>query len=277
MESAGLARHLLAWQLSGDQFARVRRIATDDHPYLRVPMPSNILITGISSGIGLGLGSHFLKTGHRVFGVSRRTPPDAIIASENLAFQTLDLRDQQSVQTRLAKLLDGIGELELVILNAGILGPIADLRDTPLAELQAIMNTNVWANKTVIDTLVGLSIGIRQVVTISSGAAVNGNRGWGGYSISKAALNMLTKLYAKENPAIHFAAVAPGLVDTAMQDQLCAMTDKTRQFPSLAALQSKRGGPEMPDPIALGPRLAQFLTSLPTRIESGEFIDIRHD
>ena len=38
----------------------------------------NILITGVSSGIGWGLAKHYLELGHTVFGLSRRTPKDLI-------------------------------------------------------------------------------------------------------------------------------------------------------------------------------------------------------
>ena len=53
---------------------------------------------------------------------------------------------------------------------------------------------------------------------ISSGAAVNGNRGWGGYSLSKAALNMLTKQASIDLAAlgIRVISLSPGWVRTEM-------------------------------------------------------------
>lgn len=237
-------------------------------------LPETVFITGVSSGIGLGLAEHYLAAGANVFGVSRRTPALSV-GQSRFHFAPLDLADAQAVKETLPQLLAELKRLDLVVLNAGVLGPIADLRDTPLDDLKQVMDVNLWANKTVLDSLLELPLSVRQVVAISSGAAVNGNRGWGGYSISKAALNMLIKLYAAENPSIHFAAVAPGLVDTAMQDQLCGMTDQTGIFPSLKVLQAKRGGPDMPRPAEIAPRLADYFEKLRDNLDSGEFTDIR--
>ena len=46
------------------------------------------------------------------------------------------------------------------------------------------MELNVWANKELIDTL-ALHAKVKQIVGISSGAAINGSKGWGSYSLSK--------------------------------------------------------------------------------------------
>ena len=78
------------------------------------------------------------------------------------------------------------------------------------------MKINVWSNKVICDWLLKSIPEIYQIVFMSSGAAVNGNRGWGSYSLSKATLNMLAKLYAAEAKQTHFSALAPGLVDTAI-------------------------------------------------------------
>lgn len=233
----------------------------------------NILITGVSSGIGHALAGHYLELGCNVYGVSRRRPD--LTDHERFHFQTLDLCDVPATMLQVPALLEGVVRLDLVILNAGVLGQIADMKDVSTDQLRSLMDSNVWSNKTLLDVLLAMPLKISQIVSMSSGAAVNGNRGWNGYSISKAALNMLTQLYSRENPQIHFAAVAPGLVDTAMQDQLCSMTDEVERFPSLGILQAKRGGPEMPTPDRLAPRLAEFFSQLPDRVESGQFVDIR--
>lgn len=233
-----------------------------------------VLITGVSSGIGHALAHEYLRRGWTVFGLSRRTP-DSLLVHKEFHFQTLDLTDPPAVMLQVPALVEATDKLDLVILNAGVLGRIADMSQVSIDELQSTMRTNVWANKTLLDVLLDGRRKVSQVVTISSGAAVNGNRGWNGYAISKAALNMLTQLYAAENRETHFSAVAPGLVDTAMQDQLCGMTDQVERFPSLGVLQAKRGGPEMPEAIQLAPRLADYLQQLPDHIESGDFVDIR--
>ena len=104
--------------------------------------------------------------------------------------------------------------------DVGGLGALV-LWELAVDEMKRVMEINVWANKTVLDWLHNSAVRVDQVVMISSGAAVLGNRGWGGYALSKAALNMLARLYAHEFPQTHLCALAPGIIDTAMMDYLC--------------------------------------------------------
>lgn len=178
-----------------------------------------VLITGVSSGIGHALAKDYLDEGARVWGASRRTPDD-LQQHPAFSFASLDLNLPVEIPAVLSRLLAGVEALDLVILNAGRLGEFGDLAEADLAELKTTMQINVWANKVLLDWLFQQKIALGQVVAVSSGASVNGNRGWSGYSISKAALNMLTRLYAKERPETHFCALAPGVVDTEIQDEL---------------------------------------------------------
>lgn len=236
-------------------------------------MERTILVTGVSAGIGHALARHYLDAGHRVLGCSRREPAE-LIANERFSFAPVDLGEPESATDVVAELMQSVDHLHLAILNAGILGSIRDLADADLPEMHKVLDVNLWANKVVIDALFATVGRIDQVVTISSGAAVNGNRGWGAYSISKAALNMLTKLYAAERPETHFCALAPGIVDTAMQETLCGSEPDDR-YPSVAGLRSKRGTPDMPDPTTAAPHLATAIDRLPTTVTSGDFADVR--
>jgi NAD(P)-dependent dehydrogenase (short-subunit alcohol dehydrogenase family) len=233
----------------------------------------NVLITGVSSGIGHALAQSFLENGVRVFGVSRRKPED-LLEHQRFMFLTLDLTDYNAVADALPELLEDVGSLDLVVLNAGILGRITDLSDASLDELKRTMEINLWANKMLIDELLDNGLRISQIVAISSGASINGHRGWSGYSLSKAALNMLIKLYAAENPETHCCALAPGLVDTAMQDYLASLPDDER-YPSLERIRSRRGTSDMPTPEELAPRLIETMSKLPRMVDSGQYVDIR--
>ena len=232
----------------------------------------NILITGVSSGLGKGLAEVYLADGHQVFGISRRTPED-LIEQSHFHFLSLDLGDAETATAALPSFFHNISHFETVYLNAGILGEVRDLKDSPLDELKQQMDVNLWANKLVLDSLRDAKISVDQVLTLSSGAAVNGNRGWNGYSISKAALNMLTHLYAQEWPETHFTAFAPGLVDTAMQDYLCGEVD-TERYPSVQKLIDARGTEHMPEPQEAARRIRKVLPKL-KHLPSGSFADIR--
>ncbi len=256
------------------------------------------LVTGVSSGLGLGFAQALLADGWVVYALSRREP-EALRAAlaENaealsrLHFRSVDLSDAASIPGELEQLLaqgpaaDASASIDLVILNAGALGQIQAMVGGDLADMQATMQVNLWSNQVLLDALFraqadgGLARKIEQVVLISSGASVNGNPGWSGYSLSKSAANMLMMLYAREVTDTHFCALAPGLIDTAMQDYMAdsEAVDVTR-FPSVQRLRDARGTDSMPMPYEAARRILPVIERLPDPergVESGSFADIR--
>ncbi len=232
----------------------------------------HILITGTSSGIGNGLARAYLDKGHDVYGISRRKVPklETIKGYHHLH---QDLVDFYSVPLNLGEFLKEVKELDIVILNAGALPTIGDMQETSLGELKSLMDINVWANKVLLDTLFGEGKKIGQVIAVSSGAAVKATRGWNGYSITKAALNMLTGLYATEQPDTHFCALAPGIIDTDMQALISSLPDDDR-FPMLKRLKNARGTDEMPSPEEASEILINSIEKVKT-LASGAFVDVR--
>lgn len=227
-----------------------------------------LFITGNSSGLGRGFTEAALDRGWEVYGCSRRG-----CDLQGVHDVRCDLGDFAAVPAALEQLLAGVEQLELVILNAGILGEIKPMHDTSMEELRRSMDINVWANKVILDWLLDAGIRIDQIVGISSGAAVLGNKGWNGYAISKAALNMLLRLYSHEFPDTHISAIAPGLIDTAMMDYLCAEPDP-EQYPALGRIRAARGTETMPGPRAAADRVLEVVGRLKEH-DSGSFVDIR--
>lgn len=229
------------------------------------------MITGVSSGLGRGLAEEYLARGAAVYGCSRRAPEDLV--QRGLVFASVDLADEARGAEAFHQLVRGVRRWDCVLLNAGKLGKIRDMRETPLPDLRETMEINVWANKWILDTLFAEAEGVGQVIGISSGASHSGSRGWNGYSISKAALNMLIKVYSGEQPDTHFTAFAPGLVDTAMQEYLTGLPADDRYRP-LEKLKAAKGTPSMPDPRTSAQKLIEAFPYL-RRLESGAFADIR--
>ncbi|WP_372591601.1 SDR family NAD(P)-dependent oxidoreductase [Guyparkeria sp.] len=228
------------------------------------------LITGNSSGLGLALSQALLEREYGIYGCSRRGCNEL---APHVTDVRCDLSDLDAIGPALDRLLDGVGHLDLVVLNAGILGEIEDMSRLSLGRLREIMDINVWSNKVVLDWLLASGIEIDQIVAISSGAAVLGNRGWGGYALSKAGLNMLCRLYAHEFENTHVAAVAPGLVDTRIIDTLLEQADANR-FPALERIQAARGTDTLLSPDRAAQRLLEALPALKEQ-ESGSFVDLR--
>lgn len=235
-------------------------------------MQKNIYITGVSSGLGYGLAKVYLEQGAMVCGCSRREPEGLV--SRGLRFQKIDLADAVAGDKLLDEQIRAVSHFDVVILNAAKLGEIRDLRDTPLTDLRETMEINLWANKWVLDTLFSKERTVKQVVAISTGASQSGSRGWNGYSLSKAALNILIRLYAGERSETHFTSLAPGLVDTAMQDYLTGLPEDDR-YPPLQVLKAAKGTETMPDGETCARKLIDLFPKL-LQLESGNYADIRN-
>lgn len=234
----------------------------------------NVLITGNSSGLGLGLTEALMEQDATVWGLSRSGCPLKSKFDDALRDHQQDLGNLNTLEDGLERLLSDCLRLDLVVLNAGILGRIQEISHTDVHDLEHLMRVNVWSNKLILDWLIERQIPVDQIIAISSGAAVNMNYGWGGYSLSKAALNNLVQLYAPEMPDTHLTAYAPGLVDTGMQDYLCDEVD-TDEFPSVQKLKDARGTDDMPSPRQAADRLLELLGVLREDHESGSFVDVR--
>ncbi|MDX1625320.1 MAG: SDR family NAD(P)-dependent oxidoreductase [Wenzhouxiangellaceae bacterium] len=229
----------------------------------------NVLITGNSSGLGRGLTEALLDRDAIVWGMSRSGCP---VSSDGLRDRKFDLGNLSTLPEALERLLSDCQRLDLIILNAGQLGRIQPISETATADLEHLMRVNVWANKVILDWLHERMIPVDQVVAISSGAGHNLNYGWGGYALSKSLLDDLVKLYAQEMTDTHFTSLAPGLVDTPMQDELEEVD--AEEYPSVQKLRDARGTEDMPKPRDAAERILDLLDELKER-ESGSFVDVR--
>lgn len=232
----------------------------------------NILITGCSKGLGFGLTRFYLEGGHKVYGISRSGNAE-LGNYPDFKHLEQDLSDFDSVRKNIPDFLKGIKTLDLVILNAGILNDIKDMADTSLEEIKHVMDVNVWANKVLIDSLFVDLNEILQIVAISSGAAVNGSRGWNAYALSKATLNMLIDLYSREHVKTHFIAMAPGLIDSGMQDYISSLPPEV-DFPVVKKLKKAKGTEQMPSPSRAAEIVADAIEKV-FNYESGSFVDVR--
>lgn len=231
-----------------------------------------ILITGTSSGIGYGLAVEYLKREYTIFGISRREPKILTNHSHYHHLQ-LDLTKQPEVKEKVSAFLKSQNSLDLVILNSGILGEINLMNEVTIDQMKRVMEINVWANKYLLDLLFKMNMNIKQVVGMSSKAALRSSPGWGSYSLSKAALDMLMNIYAKEYTEIHFCAFAPGLVDSEIQDHIYNLKD-VEKYPSAKNLQQARFTDEMPDALTAAPMLIEGMEKA-LDFESGSHLDVR--
>jgi len=231
-----------------------------------------VLITGTSSGIGYGIAKALCENGAEVIGLSRKDS-DLSQSYFNYYHYSIDLTDFNNLEQHFQAIFEKENKFDLVVLNAGVLGDIARFQKQDIELSKEVMEINVWANKAIIDLFLENNIQVKQWVAISSGAAKNGSAGWGAYSVSKAALNMLIQTYAVENPQSHFCALAPGLVDTQMQDYI-SFHQNEDGFETVERLKAAKGTEAMPDPIAVAPMLINAMQKA-LEFDSGVFLDVR--
>jgi NAD(P)-dependent dehydrogenase (short-subunit alcohol dehydrogenase family) len=143
----------------------------------------------------------------------RRTPDASLVA---IAGDVADA-DHRSALVRAALRLGG---LDLVVNNASSLGatPLPRLADYPLGDLARVLDVNVVAPLALVqEALVALQRSARPaVLNITSDASVEAYEGWGGYGLSKAALDHMSAVLAVEEPSLLVWAVDPGDMRTQM-------------------------------------------------------------
>jgi NAD(P)-dependent dehydrogenase (short-subunit alcohol dehydrogenase family) len=187
------------------------------------------LITGASRGIGAATSVALAKVGAHVIAVARTQGgleelDDAIKAVGGTAtLVPLDLKDYDGIDRLGAALNERYGRLDVMVGNAGILGPLSPLGHVPPKEWDDVMAINVTANWRLIrsmDPLLKQSAAGR-VVLLTSGAAWRGMAYWGPYAASKAAVDAIARAYASENAttAIRVNLLNPGPIRTRMRAQ----------------------------------------------------------
>ena len=188
------------------------------------------LVTGASRGIGAAVAKRFAAEGARLVLVARSPGAleeidDAVRAAagteEGATLVPLDVTDAPALDRLGAAIHERFGKLDVLVGNAAILGTLTPVGHIEPAEWDEVIATNLTANWRLIrslDPLLQLSDAGRAIF-LSSGVARTVFPYWGTYAVSKAALEMLVKIYAAENDKTNVNAnlLDPATVRTAMR------------------------------------------------------------
>ncbi|KAF2153309.1 NAD(P)-binding protein [Myriangium duriaei CBS 260.36] len=234
-----------------------------------------IILTGASRGIGLAIAHFLLKRQHNLVVVARSQGPlDELQRQYDGQVKVLagDLADFSLGAKALDLATNAFGGLDGVVLNHGILDPVARVADTKVGDWQTAFNINYFSCVAIIQTcLPALRQSKGKIILTSSGAAQSTYSTWGAYGATKAALNHLAATLATEEPDITTVSVRPGVVDTDMQkairEQHASVMDKHNadNFLNLKAT-GKLLRPEQPGHV-----MAQLALEAPKEL-SGAFI-----
>jgi NAD(P)-dependent dehydrogenase (short-subunit alcohol dehydrogenase family) len=186
------------------------------------------LVTGASRGIGAATAKALAAQGAHVI-ITARTAKDleavedAIFnADGNATIAPLDLTDGDSIARLATAVTERWGKLDVLVLNAAMLGTLAPVPAIDGAEFARLFTLNVTAQQVLIasfDALLRKSDAGRLVALTSSVGAVP-RAFWGAYGASKAALETLVASYGEEVKnlsAVRTAIVDPGRTRTQMR------------------------------------------------------------
>jgi len=171
-----------------------------------------------------------------------------------------------------------LGVIEAVVNNAGVLGPVAPIGSIAADDFDRHFRTNV------LGVLIGIQLALRsreagrplRVVNVSSGASTRAFSGWAAYCSSKAAVNMLTQVAAREydDGETSVIAVAPGIIETAMQRAIRG-TDRAH-FADVDRFVELRNTGQLLHPADAAVALAWLVLAAPRSL-SGKLVDARDD
>jgi len=193
----------------------------------------DILVTGGSRGIGLEFSKQFLEKGYQVFAASRNPFESQVLqklktsCDDRLLIYELDVGEEKSRIKFFQWLSEKTNKLDILINNAGILSGNEEFNfrfgELNQADLCKTLLINSVAPLMMVEGLVqllehGNQPIIANITSDNGSIALKNSRGKYGYSASKAALNMITKILSIElaQREIIVVSLHPGWVKTTM-------------------------------------------------------------
>jgi 3-oxoacyl-[acyl-carrier protein] reductase len=189
----------------------------------------NVVVTGGSRGIGLGIARTLIAAGFHVTAVARK-PSDELGAalqetehSGSLHFVPFDLGEIEKIPELVKQVRKSFGPIYGLVNNAGISfeGALALM---PISQMEQLVRLNTLSpmvmTKAVVRSM--MADGGGRIVSISSVTALTGYSGLSVYSATKASLIGFTRSLAREvgRMGVNINAIAPGFVDTEMTREL---------------------------------------------------------
>lgn len=192
---------------------------------------ANVVITGSTRGIGLGLAKEFRRLGHDVVVSSRgQAAVDAAVAEVSAApgsgkvlGQPCDVSQRDQVQG-LWDAAAGQGKIDIWINNAGLAGPKVNLPQLTKADMEPVIATNIWG------MIWGTQVPLNGMTAQGHGKIFN-FEGFGSdgmtapgltiYGATKAALTYFTKSMNKEvkGSPVLLGTISPGIVVTDLLEE----------------------------------------------------------
>ena len=185
------------------------------------------IVTGGAQGFGLDITNKFLSFGAKViiWDVDQKETENIVkkINNENLSFDIVDVSNFDEVSNAANKIIKS-NTIDILINNAGITGPTAELWNYDVNEWKKIVDINLVGTfnccKVIVPNMIKNNYG--RIVNIASVSGKDGNANASAYSSAKAGVLGLTKSLGKElaDKNIAINAVTPAGAKTRILDQM---------------------------------------------------------
>ena len=186
------------------------------------------VVTGASRGLGRALALALAREGAALSICARGEEDLEAVAAEarQLGADVLavpaDMRNVRDIERLVVLTMERFGRVDILVNNASELGPtpLPLLADYPPEVFSDVLMINLHAPFRLTQSVLGQMLRRKAgtVINVSSDVAVNGYSNWGAYSVSKAALDGMTRTWAAEleGTGVDMYAVDPGDMNTAM-------------------------------------------------------------
>jgi NAD(P)-dependent dehydrogenase (short-subunit alcohol dehydrogenase family) len=243
-----------------------------------------VLITGGGRGIGAAVARAF-ATGHRVFLVSRTGAELEGVAAGirgaggTAAYAEADVSDKAGVARAVDACAATFGMPDVLVNAAGVYGPIGLLWQSDLEAWWRAQEINVKGTVLTSAAVIPhmIEAGWGRIINFSGGGATSPLPRFSAYAAGKAAVVRLSETLAEElrEHAITVNAIAPGAVDTRLQDEVLAAGERAGELHG--RMQRLRDTGEGGVPPELAANLAVFLASDSAAAVTGKLISAPHD
>ena len=196
------------------------------------------LITGASQGLGRALALAFANEGAQVVVNARSEETIRPVAEgfENTGAEVLavaaDVSKSADVERMVNETVERFGRIDVLVNNAGLLGPRVRIEEYPEEEWRRVIDANLTGTFLVSKAAIPHLPEGGSIINVVSGVSVEGRAEWGAYSVSKFGVEGLTQILAAEleEISVRVNAVDPGGMRTDMRAAAYPEEDPTTRI-----------------------------------------------
>jgi NAD(P)-dependent dehydrogenase (short-subunit alcohol dehydrogenase family) len=193
----------------------------------------SVLISGGTSGLGLSIAEHFARLGHPIIFCARNVEKVKSVEShlKNVSSRNqtiLGFKSDVTISKEVSGMFSELNNLginvNILICNAGVIGPIDKFLENTLQEWKNAFDINLFGTINMITAALPRMISQKKgrVIHISGGGATSPLLGMSSYAASKAAAVRFIETLSLEyrDSGVTFNSVAPGMLKTQLLDQM---------------------------------------------------------